>query len=98
MNSRVIVCVVAKVTPPVSTVSVVLSPSRIKGSATSRSKAVWSLAEMVRSTSLPIAVPSRLAATVIVSASSSRVSSTTVMVALPEVSSAAIVMLAGTIV
>ena len=92
MNSRVIVCAVAKVTPPVSTVSVVLSPSRIEGAATCRLKAVWSLAEMVISTSLPIAVPSRLAATVMVSASSSRVSSTTVMVALPAVAPGAIVM------
>ena len=94
-----IVCAVAKVTPPVSTVTVALSPSVMAASSGNRSRlnAVWSLAEMEMS-NVPIGAASWLAASVIVSAASCSVSSSAVIVALPEVASAAIVMLAGVIV
>ena len=97
VSVRVIVCASAKVTPPVSTVSVVLSPSATVVADTLRVNCGTSLSWMVIST-LPIGVVPSLAAMAMVSRSSSRVSSTAVTVALPEVSLAAMVMLAGAIV
>ena len=81
-----------------STVSVALSPSVMAASSGNRSRlnVVWSLAEMVIS-SVPTGAPPWLAVIVIVSASSCSVSSSAVMVALPELASAAMLMLAGVI-
>ena len=91
-----IVCAVARATPPVSTVTMAASPSAMVAGWTVRLKAA-SLSLMVRFL-VPIATASWLAAIVIVSVPSASASSAVVMVALPEVASAAIVMLAGVIV
>ena len=100
-RTRVTLWSVAKVAPPVSTVTVACSPSAMLREDTARLNAVRSsvssLARMVTS-AVPIGVASWLAASVIVSAPSASLSSSAVMVALPEVAAAAIVMLAGVIV
>ena len=87
----------AKVTPPVVTVTVALSPSAMVAGATVRLNAGWSLAAiaMVR---VPISVVPWRAASAMVSRGSISVSSSAVMVALPAVAPAASVMFAGAIV
>ena len=87
----------AKVTPPVSTVTVVLSPSATVSADAVRANCGASLSSM-RMARLPIAVPSWLAVSAMLSASSTTVSSRAVTVALPEVALAAMVMFAGVIV
>ena len=89
----------AKVAPPVSTVIVALPlPSSVMVAAsTVRLKLAASLSVMPIST-LPIGVVPCVAVIAIASLPSTRLSSTTVMVALPEVWLTARVMLAGVIV
>ena len=81
-------------TPPVVTVSTALSPSAMVAAAgsTVRRNAVRSLAEMVTAAAAAIAAPSCVAVIVIVSRSSTSLSSTALMVALPAVAPARSVM------
>ena len=93
-----IVWAVAKVTPPVLTVTVALpAPCSVTASASAvRLKLALSLSSMV-TFRVPISAPPCLAAIVIVSSPSTNASSTVVMVALPSIWPAAIVMLAGAV-
>ena len=96
---REIVWALAKVAPPVSTVTVALpAPSSVMVSvSTVRLKLAVSLSVMVMFL-VPISAPSCRARIAMVSSPSTNASSCVVMVALPEVAPAAIVMLAGVIV
>ena len=86
----------AKLTPPVSTVTMAASPSATVAGKTVRLKDA-SLSLMVRFR-VPITAASWLAAIVIVSTPSASLSSAVVMVALPAVALAAMVMFAGVMV
>ena len=87
----------AKVTPPVSTVTIVLSPSATVSADAARPNCGRSLSVMSISR-VPIGVPSWLAVSAMLSVSSTTVSSRAVSVALPEVALAAMPMSAGVIV